>query len=149
MNELFLQSWWMLALRGAIALLFGVLAVLWPGITLLWLAALFAAYALIGGAVSVIGAVKNRKSDEEWWLILLLGLVSLGAGVIAVLHPAGLPRTGVGEDRGIEVRTFRSAIHDRWMGRARPWRTQVYVQSALTRRGPNRAPGTRRLLYNM
>jgi uncharacterized membrane protein HdeD (DUF308 family) len=87
MNELFLQSWWMLALRGAIALLFGVLAVLWPGITLLWLAALFAAYALIGGAVSIIGAVKNRKSDEEWWLILLLGLVSLGAGVIAILHP--------------------------------------------------------------
>jgi uncharacterized membrane protein HdeD (DUF308 family) len=87
MNELLLQSWWMLALRGAIAVLFGVLAVLWPGITLLWLAALFAAYALIGGAVSIIGAVKNRKSDEEWWLILLLGLVSLGAGVIAVLHP--------------------------------------------------------------
>ena len=87
MNELLLRSWWMLALRGAIALLFGVLAVLWPGITLLWLAALFAAYALIGGAVSVIGAVKNRESDEEWWLILLLGLVSLGAGVIAVLHP--------------------------------------------------------------
>ena len=87
MNELLLQSWWMLALRGVIALLFGVLAVLWPGITLLWLAALFAAYALIGGAVSIIGAVKNRKSDEEWWLILLLGLVSLGAGVIAVLHP--------------------------------------------------------------
>src|SRR5437016_5238945 len=88
MNELLLRSWWMLALRGLVALLFGILALLWPGITLLWLVALFAAYALIGGAVSVIGAVRNRKSDEEWWLILLLGLVSIGAGAITIFHPA-------------------------------------------------------------
>jgi len=87
MHELLLQSWWMLALRGAIALLFGVLALVWPGLTLLWLVALFAAYALLGGVASVIGAVSHRQSDEEWWLILLLGLVSIGAGVIAILHP--------------------------------------------------------------
>jgi uncharacterized membrane protein HdeD (DUF308 family) len=87
MQELLLQAWWMLALRGAIALLFGVLAVLWPGLTLLWLVALFAAYALLSGVVSVIGAVRNRQSDEKWWLILLLGLVSIGAGVIAIVYP--------------------------------------------------------------
>ena len=87
MHELLLQSWWMLALRGAIALLFGVLAFVWPGLTLLWLVALFAAYALVGGVASVIGAVRHRHSDDEWWLILLLGLVSIGAGVIAIVHP--------------------------------------------------------------
>ena len=87
MYELLLQSWWMLALRGAIALLFGVLTLVWPGLTLLWLVTLFAVYALLGGVVSVIGAVRNRQSDEEWWLILLLGLVSIGAGVIAIVHP--------------------------------------------------------------
>jgi uncharacterized membrane protein HdeD (DUF308 family) len=87
MQELLSRSWWMLAIRGVIALLFGILALLWPGLTLLWLVALFAAYALLVGVVSVIGAVKNRQSDEEWWLILLLGLVSIGAGVVAILHP--------------------------------------------------------------
>ena len=87
MYELLLQSWWMLALRGAIALLFGVLALVWPGLTLLWLVALFAAYALLGGVVSIIGAVSNRQSDEAWWLILLLGLVSIGAGVSAIVYP--------------------------------------------------------------
>lgn len=88
MNELFSRAWWMLALRGAVALLFGILALLWPGLTLLWLVALFATYALISGVVSIVGAVKNRHSDREWWLVLLVGLVSAGAGIIAILHPA-------------------------------------------------------------
>ena len=87
MDELLLRLWWMLALRGVIALLFGVLALVWPGLTLLWLVALFAAYALLGGAASVIGAVRHRHSDEKWWLILLLGLVSIGAGVSTILYP--------------------------------------------------------------
>lgn len=88
MNELLSQSWWILALRGAIAIAFGVLALMVPGITLLWLLALFAAYALLSGVVSVFGAVKNRKADNDWWLLLLVGLVSLGAGVMAAIHPA-------------------------------------------------------------
>jgi uncharacterized membrane protein HdeD (DUF308 family) len=81
------QVWWMFAWRGAVALIFGVLALAWPGLTLLWLVALFAAFALIGGGVSVVGSIKARKSDDHWWLALLLGLVSIGAGVIAIFHP--------------------------------------------------------------
>jgi len=87
MNELLSRSWWMLALLGIIAMLFAVLALVWPGLTLLALVALFAAYALLGGIVWIICAVRHRKSDDDWWLILLLGLVSIGAGVIAVLRP--------------------------------------------------------------
>ena len=81
------QVWWMFAWRGAVALIFGVLALAWPGLTLLWLVALFAAFALIGGGVSVVGSIKVRKIDDHWWLALLLGLVSIGAGVIAIFHP--------------------------------------------------------------
>jgi uncharacterized membrane protein HdeD (DUF308 family) len=88
MNETLLKSWWMLALRGAIAIIFGVLAVMVPQLTLLWLIALFAAYALLGGAVWIFGAIKNRKADDQWWVLLMLGLVSIGAGTIAVIHPA-------------------------------------------------------------
>ena len=87
MKELLMRSWWMLALRGAIAILFGILALLWPGLTLLFLVAMFAAFAVLSGAVAIAGAVKNRDSDKGWWLILLLGLISIGAGVIAIFYP--------------------------------------------------------------
>src|SRR5258708_33053031 len=85
--EMISRSWWMFAWRGAVAVLFGVLALVWPGLTLLWLVALFAAFALLGGGAALIAGIKNRKSDEDWWLALLLGLVGLAAGVIAILHP--------------------------------------------------------------
>jgi uncharacterized membrane protein HdeD (DUF308 family) len=88
MNESLMRSWWILALRGAIAIVFGVLAVIWPGLTLLGLIALFAAYALLTGIVSVVGAIQNRKNDGNWWMLLTLGLVGIGAGVVAIIHPA-------------------------------------------------------------
>jgi uncharacterized membrane protein HdeD (DUF308 family) len=88
MNETLLRNWWMLALRGAIAIAFGLLALLLPGITLLSLIALFAAYAIFGGAVWTIGAIQNRKSDDHWWVLMMAGLAGIGAGLIALVHPA-------------------------------------------------------------
>ncbi len=88
MNDLLGRYWWMLALRGAIAILFGVLALIWPGLTLLSLIILFAVYALFGGVVSLVGAMKNRKANKDWWLLLLLGLAGIAAGVIALAYPA-------------------------------------------------------------
>ena len=88
MDDLLSRSWWMLALRGVLALAFGILAFIWPSLTLAALVALFAAYALISGVVSILGAIRNRKADREWWLILILGLVSVAAGVISIMQPA-------------------------------------------------------------
>ncbi|SEK62379.1 HdeD family acid-resistance protein [Nitrosovibrio tenuis] len=87
MNELLLKSWKVLALRGAVSLLFGVLAALWPGLTLMWLIVMFAAYALIWGAVSMSAAVRNRKSNDDWWMLLVLGLIGLAAGATTILYP--------------------------------------------------------------
>lgn len=88
MKESLLHSWWIPALRGVAALLFGVLALTWPAITLLWLVALFATFALVSGAIAIFGAIQNRKRDDEWWLLLLLGFVGIGAGAIAIAQPA-------------------------------------------------------------
>ena len=86
--ETLAHPWWVLVLRGAAALVFGVLALAWPGITLLVLVALFAAYALISGVAAVAGAIRARATDQRWWQGLLLGLVSVAAGVLAVFMPA-------------------------------------------------------------
>ena len=87
MDRLLSEYWWILVLRGAAALIFGVLAVLWPGVTLLVLIALFSAYAIVTGIAELVGAFRHRGA-EGWWLVLLLGVVSVAAGVIAVIYPA-------------------------------------------------------------
>ncbi|MDB5729511.1 MAG: hypothetical protein JWQ00_2716 [Noviherbaspirillum sp.] len=125
MNDSLLQSWWMPAARGAVAIAFGVLALIWPGLTLLGLVALFSAYALITGAISIVGAVRNRKRDDQWWLMLIVGLVGVGAGIIAMIHPemttlvlvlivaANALVTGV-LDIALAIR-LRKTIRDEWL----------------------------------
>lgn len=88
MDETLLRYWWMLALRGGIAVAFGRLALLLPGLTMLSLIALFAAYAMLGGAVWVVGAIHNRKVDDHWWVLLMAGFAGIGAGLSALVHPA-------------------------------------------------------------
>jgi uncharacterized membrane protein HdeD (DUF308 family) len=87
MNELLQRSWWTLALRGVAAILFGVLAIVWPDLTLLVLVGLFAAYAFITAAAYIGASLKNRQADKGWWLLLLLGLVAVAAGGIAIFYP--------------------------------------------------------------
>jgi uncharacterized membrane protein HdeD (DUF308 family) len=82
------KAWWVCGLRGLIAISLGVVAVTWPHITLMGLVALFAAFALASGIISVAGAIRNRHASSDWGLLLLIGFVSIGAGVLAIDHPA-------------------------------------------------------------
>ncbi|MGZ3158382.1 MAG: HdeD family acid-resistance protein [Burkholderiaceae bacterium] len=87
MEKLFSEYWWVLALRGWIAIAFGILTIMWPGLTVLTLVFLFTFYALLGGAASIIGAIQSRNNNPDWWMPFLIGLVSLGAGMLAIAHP--------------------------------------------------------------
>lgn len=87
MNELLSNSWRSLAIRGAASLVFGILAALWPGLTLMWLIVIFAAYAIVSGLTSITAALQNRKTAEDWWLPLLTGIISVGAGIAAIMVP--------------------------------------------------------------
>jgi uncharacterized membrane protein HdeD (DUF308 family) len=79
--------WWTFVLRGAVAILFGVLAFVAPGVGIGLLVGLFAAWALIDGVNNLLTGIRTRGQDRSWWLEILEGLVGVAAGVIALLFP--------------------------------------------------------------
>lgn len=79
--------WWALALRGAIAILFGLAALLRPGIALEALILLFGAYALVDGVFSIVGVFGGTRSGTPRWLLLIEGVASVLAGLIAFFLP--------------------------------------------------------------
>jgi uncharacterized membrane protein HdeD (DUF308 family) len=89
MSDYLAQNWWAIALRGVVAILFGVLALLAPGAVMLSLALLFAAYLLVDGVFAIIAAVRAARSHERWGLLLAEGILDLVMGVIAAMVPAG------------------------------------------------------------
>jgi uncharacterized membrane protein HdeD (DUF308 family) len=80
-------SWRGVALRGAAAVGFGLLALLWPGLTLTVLVLLFGAYALIDGAALLVDAVRVRGALRRPWLVALEGIASVVAGAITLIWP--------------------------------------------------------------
>jgi uncharacterized membrane protein HdeD (DUF308 family) len=87
MFEILMRNWWALALRGAAALIFGVLAFLWPSITLTVLIWIFAAYMLVDGVFSVVAGLRAAQRRERWWPFAVEGIFDLLAGAIAFLWP--------------------------------------------------------------
>lgn len=80
--------WWIFAVRGIVAVLFGVAAIVWPAITVLALTLLWGAYALTDGVLELTLAARAGRAGKRWGWLLLSGLVSIGAAVIAALWPA-------------------------------------------------------------
>ena len=81
------RHWWTFTVRGVFALLFGILAFVAPGATLTTLVYVFGFYAILNGAFALYAA-WNLRSFDRWWLLLLEGLLSIAAGVIAFVYPA-------------------------------------------------------------
>ena len=81
------RNWWALALHGLAAIVFGVLAFAWPGITLWALVLLFGAYMLVDGIFAIVGAVRAAGRETRWWLLLVEGVLGVLAGFVAFLLP--------------------------------------------------------------
>lgn len=93
MLDLARKYWWVFLVRGILAIGFGVIALIWPGITLLALVILFGVYVIVDGILEIGVAISGRGSaDRELTggnrvLIGLLGLISVAAGLIAFFWP--------------------------------------------------------------
>ena len=81
------RNWWAVALRGAVAVIFGLLAVALPGIAIIWLVVLFAAYMLIDGVFAIVAGARAAQHHERWWPFALEGAADIAAGLIAVIWP--------------------------------------------------------------
>jgi uncharacterized membrane protein HdeD (DUF308 family) len=81
-------NWWAVALRGLAALLFGILTLMSPGISLAALVLLFGAYALVDGVLAIVAAFRHRRAGEKWWVVALGGIAGIAAGIITLLVPA-------------------------------------------------------------
>jgi uncharacterized membrane protein HdeD (DUF308 family) len=80
------NNWWVLLLRGLAGIGFGVVAFMWPGITLVSMILLFGVFAAVGGVLEIIAAIRGGTMLPRWWLAMA-GVIALGAAAITFLDP--------------------------------------------------------------
>jgi uncharacterized membrane protein HdeD (DUF308 family) len=87
MGRLLARNWWAVAVRGAFAILFGLIALFVPGATILSLVLFFSAYMLVDGILGIVAAVRAASRHERWGLLVLEGIADIAVGVIAFIWP--------------------------------------------------------------
>jgi uncharacterized membrane protein HdeD (DUF308 family) len=81
------QHWWILLLRGALALILGILAITLPGVTAVALALLFGFYALIDGILAIAASLRMSHSGKPWGWLLVEGIAGVIFGIGALVFP--------------------------------------------------------------
>ena len=128
MLELMTRTWWILALRGVVAVLLGVgagiIAFVWPDITALALLWLIAFWAILTGILEIVAAIRLRRVLNNEWLLAVAGVLSIIFGLILVIWP-GSGAVGLVWLIGIYAIVFgvalvALALRLRSLGRLRP-----------------------------
>jgi uncharacterized membrane protein HdeD (DUF308 family) len=86
-RSLLYRNWWAVALRGLLALTFGVIAFVWPSVTLVTLVILVAAYFIADGVFAIVAAVRAARRHGKWWPFILEGVINIAAGVVIAAWP--------------------------------------------------------------
>src|SRR3981081_3265339 len=81
MSAILAQNWWLIALRGLVGVIFGLLALILPVATILALVLLLSAYMIVDGVFSIAAAVRVAREGDRWGPLALQGIVSLAVGV--------------------------------------------------------------------
>jgi uncharacterized membrane protein HdeD (DUF308 family) len=85
--EALAQNWWLFTLRGIVGIIFGLIALILPGPTMLSLVLLFSAYMLVDGVAGIISAVRAMRRRDRWDLLIFEGLADIAVGILAFLWP--------------------------------------------------------------
>lgn len=81
------RNWWALALRGFAAVVFGVLTLVWPGLSLVVMIALFGAFAVVNGVMAIVASFEAHDSHLRWGSLLAVGILDLIAGGVTFFWP--------------------------------------------------------------
>jgi len=87
MIETLKRHWWVPVIRGIAAIVFGIIAFVYPGLTIATLVLFFGAWVLIDGIFRVIGAIGHRGSDPDWGWQIVIGIVGIIVGVLTFHAP--------------------------------------------------------------
>jgi uncharacterized membrane protein HdeD (DUF308 family) len=87
MSAVLARNWWAVAIRGVLAILFGLFAIFMTGATMLSLVLVFAAYMLVDGIFAIVAAIRAAGAGGRWGLLVLEGVADIAAGVIAIIWP--------------------------------------------------------------
>jgi uncharacterized membrane protein HdeD (DUF308 family) len=87
LNEVLAQNWWVIAIRGVLGIIFGIIALVYTGVTILSLVLVFGAYALVDGIFAIIAAVRAARRHDRWGWLTFEGIASILAAVITVAVP--------------------------------------------------------------
>ena len=80
------RNWGWIALRGVLAVLFGILCFAWPGSAFAALVLLFGAYAFVDGVFALIALFRGAGKDR-FWMLVLEAVVGIGVGILTIAHP--------------------------------------------------------------
>ncbi len=84
------RNWWAFLLRGILALIFGVVALVFPASAFISLVLVFGIFSLVDGAFALASAFTSNAKSENWWWIILGGILGIVIGVLTVLQPAAM-----------------------------------------------------------
>lgn len=125
MDTLLARHWWAVGLRGLAAIIFGILALVVPSITIIVLIAFFGAYALVDGIIAVYLAIRGRENNRNWGWLLVEGIAGILIGILAFRWPgvtgivllafiaAWAIITGIMEI--FEAIELRRVLHNEWL----------------------------------
>ena len=81
------RNWWLYAVRGLVAVIFGTLALIWPEQAKVVLVLLFGAYVLVDGSFAIIAGIASYRYFELWWAVLLEGVAGIIVGLLTFFWP--------------------------------------------------------------
>lgn len=89
------KNWWIFLLRGIFALIFGVVAVFYPASAFMALVLIFGAFALVDGILMLAAAFTSNAKSENWWWLILSGVLGIIVGILTLIQPAAMATASV------------------------------------------------------